>query len=343
MRVDASLSRAVAFRGLLWGLGASVAVAATEPKPSAPTPAAASEATTELDTDALFEAGRALFEEYAPPEVKAEYEFPSREQWNAFLPKLQAALESDSLAELSRYAPEARAVLATLRSAGIEPDLADWLQQRLDEIEGADEANRIVTTPPKPAEPKPPITPKPPRPGVPTPPAATPNIPYYDLWLGRVQGRPTPARAAELMPTLIKAFRAEGVPAGLVWLAEAESSFNPSARSPVGAKGLFQLMPETAKSLGLDTFMPDERTDPEKSARAAAKYLKTLHGRFGDWPLALAAYNAGEGRVSRTLAAKKAKDYAAIANALPAETRMYVPKVAALVAVRTGTPISAWK
>jgi membrane-bound lytic murein transglycosylase D len=95
-------------------------------------------------------------------------------------------------------------------------------------------------------------------------------------------------------------------------------------------------MPATAQSLGLDTFLPDERTDPEKSARAAARYLRTLHGRFGNWPLALAAYNAGEGRVSRTLAARRGKEFADIAESLPAETRMYVPKVCALIATRAG-------
>jgi membrane-bound lytic murein transglycosylase D len=140
------------------------------------------------------------------------------------------------------------------------------------------------------------------------------------------------------MPRLRAAFTAEGVPPELAWLAEAESSLNPSARSPVGAKGLFQFMPDTAKAMGLGTFFPDERTDPEKSAHAAARYLKTLHGKFGSWPLAFAAYNAGEGRVRRTLTAKGAKDFAGIASALPAETRMYVPKVCALVAVRSGTP-----
>lgn len=95
-------------------------------------------------------------------------------------------------------------------------------------------------------------------------------------------------------------------------------------------------MPDTAKGLGLSTFLPDERTDPEKSARAAARYLKMLHGKFGDWPLAFAAYNAGEGRVARELAARRAKTFAGIAGSLPAETRMYVPKVCALVATRTG-------
>jgi membrane-bound lytic murein transglycosylase D len=163
-----------------------------------------------------------------------------------------------------------------------------------------------------------------------------PPVPHYDLWLGRVRDRPPPPRAATLLPQLRAAFAAEGVPTELVWLAEAESSFNPTARSPVGAKGLFQFMPETAKAHGLSTFLPDERTEPVKSARAAARYLRQLHGRFGNWALALAAYNAGEGRVARTLAARRASSFTAIADALPAETRMYVPKVCALIATRAG-------
>ncbi|MBI3886809.1 MAG: lytic transglycosylase domain-containing protein [Opitutae bacterium] len=131
-------------------------------------------------------------------------------------------------------------------------------------------------------------------------------------------------------------FSAEGVPPSLVWLAESESTFNPSARSPAGARGLFQLMPATARELGLSTTLPDERTDPEKSARAAAKMLRQLHQKFGDWPLALAAYNAGPGRVQRLLAANHAKTFAEIAPSLPTEARMYVPKVLATLEVRAG-------
>jgi membrane-bound lytic murein transglycosylase D len=95
-------------------------------------------------------------------------------------------------------------------------------------------------------------------------------------------------------------------------------------------------MPETARSLGLSTFLPDERANAEKSARAAAQYLHTLHGKFGDWPLAFAAYNAGEGRVRRLLAARATRSFAAISPALSNETRMYVPKVCATIAVRSG-------
>jgi membrane-bound lytic murein transglycosylase D len=95
-------------------------------------------------------------------------------------------------------------------------------------------------------------------------------------------------------------------------------------------------MPDTAKELGLSTWLPDERTNPEKSARAAARLLKGLHSRLGNWPLALAAYNAGEGRVRRALAKNKASSFAEIADSLPVETRLYVPKVLALVRTRSG-------
>jgi membrane-bound lytic murein transglycosylase D len=272
--------------------------------------------------------GRELFEQVAPAEVKAQVEFPSAEQLEALFGRLQRALQGDSLAEFAELAREARNALTVLRTVPGYEDLADWLEQRLDETEGAQQALAPGTPPP--TGPRPPL-----RPGAPRPAAVQP-VPHYNLWLERVRSRPLPPRAGELGPRLRAAFAAEGVPAELIWLAEAESSFNPGARSPVGAKGLFQFMPDTAKAMGLRTFLPDERTDPDRSARAAARYLRALHGRFGNWALALAAYNAGEGRVSRTLTAKRATTFTAIAEALPAETRMYVPKVCALIATRTG-------
>lgn len=288
---------------------------------------AASSASAEED-GAWFELGRQAFELLAPPEVKAQYEFPSRERWDATVRQWRRALEGDSLAEMAALAAEARSTLTALRLTPGAGDVADWLEQRLDEIEGARQS--LTPSPPPVPGPQAPL-----RPGAPRPAAVQP-VPHYNLWLTRVRDRPAPASARELMPRLRAAFAAEGVPMELAWLAEAESSLNPSARSPVGARGLFQFMPETAKAMGLSTFLPDDRTDPERSARAAARYLRQLHGRFGNWALALAAYNAGEGRVGRTLAAKRASTFTAIAEALPAETRMYVPKVCALIATRTG-------
>lgn len=276
------------------------------------------------ESEELFQLGKILFDRLAPDDVKAQYEFPTKERWDAFAAKFQRAMEGDSLEDLASCAADGRSALSALRMVPGYSDLADWLEQRIDELEGAQQALR-----PKPAPA--------PRPGQPRTVPFQP-VPYYDLWLARVKARPVPANAAALMPTLRAAFVAEGVPAELAWLAEAESSLNPAARSPVGAKGLFQFMPDTAKSLGLSTFLPDDRTNPEKSARAAARHLRALHRRFGNWALALAAYNAGEGRVTRTLNKRGAQSFTAIADALPAETRMYVPKICALVATRAGVP-----
>ena len=199
--------------------------------------------------------------------------------------------------------------------------------------------------PPHPAatQPSPPLIPHPAAappvaPPAPPPPAVELARNRYveskQVWLRKLSGRPAPARAAALLPDLKRAFRAEGVPAELVWQAEAESSFNPDARSPVGAAGLYQFMPATAQQFGLSLSPEDERLDAIKNARAAAKYLKLLRARFGNWPLAFAAYNCGEGRVSKTLRNTGGRTFDDIHDKLPAETRMYVPKIAALVQIR---------
>lgn len=288
-----------------------------------------------LDAEHLYQIGQELFDAYAPDELKEQFAFPSKREWDEFAARLQAALESNDLRKLAAYEPEARAALVALRALPDYQDYADWLAERLDYITAAKQAAAAPPPRPRPPQPRPP---KPPEPGPtpPTPNVAPVDIPSYALWLDRMKARAVPSRAPALLPRVQRVFIEEGVPAELAWLAEAESTFNPSARSPVGAKGLFQLMPDTAKSLGLQTFLPDERTDPEKSARAAAQYLRYLHGRFGDWPLALAAYNAGEGRVGRTLKKENARSFTEIAEALPVETRMYVPKVLATIQVRAG-------
>jgi membrane-bound lytic murein transglycosylase D len=303
---------------LACGLAFADAPPASPPKPAA-----------ETEGEELLATAKELFDEYAPDEVKEQFAFPSAKEWDEFAARLQRALESNDLRRLAAYEPEARAALAALRMFPEYHEYADWLSERLDYIEVAKAT--IRPTPPRPV---PPV--RPPVPKEPNPLPAIVEIPHYEPWLARMRQRPAPSRAAALLPRVQAVFREEGLPPELAWLAESESTFNPGALSPVGAKGLFQLMPETAKSLGLQTFLPDERTHPEKSARAAARYLRHLHGRFGDWPLALAAYNAGEGRVSRTLARQNATTFAEIAAELPAETRMYVPKVLATIEVRAG-------
>ncbi|MEO6002772.1 MAG: lytic transglycosylase domain-containing protein [Opitutus sp.] len=282
----------------------------------------AANAAEEPSIDKLFETGKALFDQYAPDEIKEQYEFPSKAEWDEFAVRLQRALESNDVSELAVYENEARGALVAVRTFPGYENYADWLQERIDYIEAS---KQIPAT----------VAPTPPKSGKPVA-SLDALVPNYDVWMKRMQTRPLPAQANSLMPTLRAAFVAEGVPAELAWIAEAESTLNPSARSPAGAKGLFQLMPDTAKNLGLSTLLPDERTNVQKSAQAAARYLRMLHGKFGDWPLALAAYNAGEGRVRRLLKQKNADSFAQIASSLPSETRMYVPKVCATIAVRAG-------
>ena len=304
------------------GLGGGARVAAQQP--------AAEEST--LDVEGLFELGRSLFEEHAPEEMKEQFRYPTREEFDTFAARLQQALQEGSLGDLAGYKTEAQAALIALRAFPEYAPYADWLRERLDYIDAAEWIRS--QPPPRRVAPAPAPSPDAPKRVAPSRPREA--VPYYDLWVSRMRERAAPAASTRFVPGLQPIFARPGVPSGLVWLAEVESSFKADARSPVGARGLFQFMPGTAKDMGLSLFPFDERADPRKSANAAATYLKQLHRQFGSWPLALAAYNAGPGRVSRLLKAHGARDYAAIAEALPAETRMYVPKVLATVVVRTG-------
>ncbi len=294
----------------------------------------------------LYDTGRELFDEHAPDEVKEWVEFPERRQWEAFLSLVDTTLESYSLYDLAWIRPEVETALKFLRTTPLGEPYADWLQERMDYFDMAEEVLQtyqqeyLPVRQPPPA-PVPPMTPpRPPPPRRPPPPAVERQA--YDAardrakWDAKIAKRQRPARADTLVPGLKKIFAEEGVPPEWVWLAEVESSMNPEARSPVGAKGLFQFMPATAERFGLKLSPSDERTHPEKSARAAAQYLRFLYGRFDSWPLALAAYNAGEGRVGRLLKSRNASTFEGIADALPAETQMYVPKVMATVALREG-------
>ena len=159
----------------------------------------------------------------------------------------------------------------------------------------------------------------------------------------RLSAEDLPPGAQTYVSRLKPIFVAEGAPAELVWLAEVESGFDAVARSPSGAVGLFQLMPGTAMSLGLTLTPWDQRLQPEKNARAAARYLKYLHEVFGDWRLAVTAYNAGEGLVSRLLEKRAARSYDEIAIDLPAETQTYVPKVEATILRREGVALQELK
>lgn len=150
--------------------------------------------------------------------------------------------------------------------------------------------------------------------------------------VARDRGDTAQQRLLALGVDAARIFAEEGVPTQFVVLAGVESDFNPAALSRKSARGLWQLMPETAARFGLrvDAHV-DERTHPVRSTRAAAQYLRQLYEQFGDWVLALAAYNAGEGRVSRAMERGRTRSFWELASRgfLPQETRQYVPAVLA--------------
>lgn len=120
----------------------------------------------------------------------------------------------------------------------------------------------------------------------------------------------------------------EGMPTELQYLPVIESAINPNAVSKAGAGGLWQFMPSTAKGMGMEVnSLVDERRDPRMSSQKAAKYLHDLYDIYGDWSLAIAAYNCGPGNVNKAMrrAGGGKKDFWEIYNYLPKETRSYVP------------------
>ena len=134
-------------------------------------------------------------------------------------------------------------------------------------------------------------------------------------------------------PLFEKKLEEHGLPDELKYLSIIESALNPNAISRVGAVGLWQFMPYTGRSFGLQQdWYIDERMDPEASTEAACRYLKQLYRMFGDWELALASYNAGPGNVRKAI--RKSgykKNFWEIYRYLPRETRSYVPQFVAII------------
>ncbi len=140
------------------------------------------------------------------------------------------------------------------------------------------------------------------------------------------------ARLGHYKPLVDRIFSQFDLPSDLVYLSLVESGFNPHARSRAKATGPWQFMKGTAQRYGLrvDKYV-DERKDPYKSTVAAANYLRDLYDQFGAWPLAMAAYNAGEGKVQRALDKTNAESFWEIAQTkhLRRETKEYVPRIMA--------------
>lgn len=135
-------------------------------------------------------------------------------------------------------------------------------------------------------------------------------------------------RSAKYRKLIDKALDEYQLPKGLAYLPVIESGYATTLTSRVGAHGMWQFMPDTAREYGLRVdWWVDERADPERSTRAAAAYLRDLYRQFNDWPLTLAAYNAGPGRIRRAMQTSNAATFWELLElgAIPKETRGYVP------------------
>ncbi len=242
-----------------------------------------------------------------------------KDQAQRFLAELQKQFQGTYVYDLGAMRDAAMRLQPVLASFEETEPYALWLKTHLDYFDVSEQLRKETTTR---------STNK-----VRLPPASAEV--QRSVWVKAIGQRPPPATANKHLPRLKQIFVEERVPPQLVWIAEVESSFDARARSPAGAAGLFQLMPVTARSLDLSVgLLRDDRLHPEKSARAAARYLRRLYDRFGDWRLALAAYNSGETRVAALLKRHKGRTYDDINAYLPVETQMYVPKIEATLRKR---------
>ena len=156
-------------------------------------------------------------------------------------------------------------------------------------------------------------------------------IRHWPISSGRVIGR-----SARFFPIFEDRLRAANLPLDLKHLSVVESALRSWAVSPVGAGGLWQLMPQTARELGLIVNSElDERLDPWLGCEAGLDYLRIQYERYGDWALALAAYNSGPGNVNRAIRRSGTRNYWRLRRYLPRETRHYVPNFIAAMFLMT--------
>ena len=140
-------------------------------------------------------------------------------------------------------------------------------------------------------------------------------------------------RAGKYRERIQNVLKEEGVPQDLIYLAVAESGFQPQVvNASSGAGGMWQFMPTGAYGLQRNGYF-DERFDPEKSSRAYARYIKSLYNQFGDWYLAMAGYDWGPGNVQRAVMRTGYADFWQLyrRNAMPKETKNYVPQILAAI------------
>lgn len=160
---------------------------------------------------------------------------------------------------------------------------------------------------------------------------------YRDSDRGRTIAAIWTRKSGRYVAEIKAKLRRAGLPTDLVWLSMIESGHNPTAESPAGATGLWQFIPESGRMYGLtvDRWV-DERRDPARSTDAAIRFLSDLYRRFGNWELAMGAYNMGYAGMSRAIAKYNTNDFWSLSrleSGIPWETTLYVPKIFALAIV----------
>ena len=159
---------------------------------------------------------------------------------------------------------------------------------------------------------------------------------YFTTTRGRATMEHGLDRSGRYNDMIRRVLKEEGVPQDLMYLAQAESAFQPSAVSRAGARGLWQFMPFRGEEYDLDrTYYVDERSDPEKATRAAARHMRDLYDMFGDWYLVMAAYNSGPMNVVKAVERTGYADFWELQkrHALPKQTQNYVPIIIAMALV----------
>ncbi len=156
---------------------------------------------------------------------------------------------------------------------------------------------------------------------------------YRDNPRGKAIARVWAKKSGRYVTAMRAEFAKAGLPTDLVWMSLIESGHSPTIYSPAGAAGIWQFMPDAGRLYGLtvDRWV-DERLDPQRSTEAAIRYLSDLHRRFGNWELAMAAYNMGYGGLSRAIRKFNTNDFWQLARyeaGVPWETTLYVPKILA--------------
>lgn len=272
------------------------------------------------DFDQLLQAGQQWVEENLDADALAVLGVEVG-AFSQFVRELEQRLAGEYVLDLAALQPAVDRWLPVLEAHAETGPYAAWLRGQLSDFAVARELQRTAPT---------------------NAPAWKPTAAQQRAaWQRQLQREPWPRAATNWVPQLKPRFTNSGAPAELVWLAEVESGFNATARSPAGAVGMFQFMPATARRFGLEvSWLRDDRKNPDRSARAAAAYLKLLHAQFKDWRLALAAYNCGEGRVAGLIKRHQARSFDALAPHLPAETQMYVPKFEATLLKREGVRLA---